>query len=306
VRWWLAVALGFGCGRIGFNARGDGGGSSDGGGGDATPACTSWSAFSTPTIISGPIEYPTTDNWHPSPALGQLALYFSSFRAGGLGAEDIWVGVRTSLGVEFDAATDVTALNTAGVEGKPTVTEDALDIVFSRGNPGQLFEAMRGNMADPFSSPVPVDFVASSDDEGPWLSADGLRLWFVSTRDGNGTHLFEATRASRTSPFAVAGHPELEAGTNNDLLEALSADGLEIYLSSTRPGGPGGYDVYTAQRPALDQPFSTPVLVPELSSPGDDDVSRLSPDGATMYMDYNTKNAGGSNAQLMWATRTCQ
>jgi hypothetical protein len=300
---WVVLAACVGCGRIGFDARGNGG--SDGGGGDATPACTSWSAFSTPTIIPGPIEAPT-DNWGPSATLGQLAIYFGSYRVGGVGDQDIWVGARASVTAQFGAPTNVTEVNTTGFETAPTVTDDGLDMVFVRGTASQLFEAMRGSTTVPFSTPAPVNFIAASYDISPWLSADGLRLVFVSNRDGNGQHMFEATRTSRTTAFAIpAGHPELEAGSNDDAGGALSADGLDLYFSSSRPGGPGGDDVYTAHRTALDQPFSTPVLIPELSSPGDDDITRLSDDGATMYMNYDTKNTGGSAAQLMWATRTC-
>jgi hypothetical protein len=64
-------------------------------------------------------------------------------------------------------------------------------------------------------------------------------------------------------------------------------------------------DIYTAHRPALDQPFSTPVLVPELSSARDDNGVRLSRDGKTMYLNYDTLTSGGANADLYSATRTC-
>jgi hypothetical protein len=238
--------------------------------------------------------------------LGDLALFFSSYRAGGSGSQDIWYATRPDPSAQFGAATNVPGLNTASNEESPTLSDDGLDVIFAEGSPQQLFEATRSSTSVAFSTPAPLAFTKSTYDDYAHLSGDALRLWFVSNRDGVGRHMFETTRPDRGSPFASAvAHSELQAGAANDLGPTLSTDGLELYFTSNRTGGPGGYDIYTAHRAALDQAFTTPALVPELSSALDDAVTGMSTDRAVVYGSYDAVFAGGSKAQLVFATRTC-
>jgi hypothetical protein len=84
-------------------------------------------------------------------------------------------------------------------------------------------------------------------DDGPALSGDGLTLYFSSTRSGVHWDVWLATRATRQSSF---GAPSLVAGINSgafDAHAAVAADGLSIYLDSTR--GPSG--IYLATAPTL-------------------------------------------------------
>jgi hypothetical protein len=86
---------------------------------------------------------------------------------------------------------------------------------------------------------------------------------------------------------------------------ALSTDGLEIFFASNRPGGKGGFDVYTSRRPALDQPFAPPTVVTEVNSALDDVGPRISSDGTTLYLNYDSITAGGGDADMWTATRSC-
>ena len=301
----LAVA---GCGHIGFapHAVADGGGGPrDGASVDA--ACT-WSPWSIPTVLPGPINSPA-DDWTPTPTRGGLELFFYSYRGGGA---DIYHATRASIADAFGAASAVTELSTTSEDRATTLSADALDIIFERDGQtgGVLYEATRASIADPFSNVhVIAELVSGTDvNDDPFLSADGLRLVFASSRRGSGTHgldLFETTRPARDAPFAM---PVELAALDSDVDDGsptLSADGLEIFFASTRPGGPGASDVYTAHRPALDQPFGPPQLVPELSSAMDDVGLRLTPGGATMFMNYDDDGLGGGNADLSISTRGC-
>jgi len=57
-------------------------------------------------------------------------LYFHSVRAGGLGGVDIWV--TRKVGGQWQAPENVAAVNTAGDEGWPYVTQDAKELWFTR------------------------------------------------------------------------------------------------------------------------------------------------------------------------------
>jgi hypothetical protein len=284
--------LGASCGRIDFDVR------------DVPTPCT-WTAFGPVSALPGPIESPL-DDWQPTPTLGALTLYFYSFRSG-VGNGDIWVATRPDLTSEFLAPSLVNELDTTQYESAPTLTEDALDILFVRnpGTEGDVYEATRTDIAQPFTGiTVLATLNSSADETDPFMSADGLRLVFSSARVAS-YDLYETTRPDRTSAFG-APTPIAELNTaSDDLSPTLSADGLEMFFSSNRPGGPGGFDVYSAHRPAIDQPFGTAQLVSELATPGDDVNERLSLDGATLYFNSNAKVTGG-NAELDIATRACQ
>jgi hypothetical protein len=281
---------------------------------DFGDACV-WSAFTTPQPLPGPIQVQApSDSWMPTPARGGLELYFYSYRPGSSNG-GIWWASRPSLADPFSAPVLLAELYTPAEQRSPTVTDDSLDVMFTRvidkppGLRGEIFEATRQSLDSMFSPPVAVATIDSdAADTDAFLSADGLRLVFASSRIGpeqHGLDLFETARADRDSPFSA---PVPLAELNSDFDEVtptLSADGLDIYFSSFRPGGIGGADIYTSSRPAIGQPFAPPHLLRELSSARDDACLRLAIDGATMYQNYDAVWVGGAGASLDAATRSC-
>ncbi len=289
------------CGRAGFDALPDAGR-------DAAPPCT-WSAFSAPQPLPAVVQSPD-DDWYPTPAVGGLDLYFYSYR-GGAGNADIWHTQRASLAATFDVPSTVAGIDTSANERAPTLTDDGLTIIYEHDTmmtDADLYTATRNTLADPFAAPAAIAELSSPYVEAdPFVTADGLDIVFVSARPAatGMLDIFEAVRASRADTFTgLVERRELNSPAD-EYSPTLSADGLEVFFASARAGGPGGFDVYTSRRAAAGQPFSPPQLVPELSSARDDAGLRLSVDGATMYLDYNTLTAGGANADLWSATRTC-
>ena len=65
-----------------------------------------------------------------------------------------------------------------------------------------------------------------------------------------------------------------------------SADGLSIYFSSNRAGGPGKYDLWVASRPTTNDPWQSPVnLGPVVNSSAWESAPCLSPDGLSLYFE---------------------
>jgi Tol biopolymer transport system component len=312
----LAVAAA-GCGRFGFARVGVDDAASDGALDDAIDdasdgkpdaACT-WTAFSMPAPLPGPIQS-TTDDWSPAPTLGELQVFFHSYRSSSLGR--IWMAARASRADPYGAATMVSELvNSTSQQFAPTLTGDGLRIIYADNAPGNfnLYEAVRTSPTGPFQAPqliAGVNFAPTTQENFPFVSADGLRLVWSSNRNGANSTIYEATRPDLSSGFGTPSRrAELEVAGSNLASPTLSHDGLDIYFSSDRPGGSGGYDIYTARRPALDQPFGPVTRVVELSSARDDGGVDLTPDGATMYLNYDAMFAGGGNAELSTATRVC-
>jgi len=289
------------CGRINFDSLAA----------DASPAdaeCTAFGPFSTPLKLDAVLQSPA-DDWFPTPSVGGTQLYYYTFRAPSQGAA-VWVAERATSSSPFAAASRVSSLDTADDEAQPTLTDDGLYIVFaSKPSAGQhdLYASKRMSPTDAWGAPIPLTILNSaSSDFTPWISGDGLRLWFSSARSTNFTDLYEATRMSRAVAFEAPQLITELVSSTEDQAPTLSYDGLELFFVSGRAGGPGMFDVYTARRPSLGQPFTTPQVVPELSSARDEYGLRLSPDGTTMFLNYDTLVNGGGNADMWTATRACQ
>ena len=86
----------------------------------------------------------------------------------------------------------------------------------------------------------------------------------------------------------------LPASINTPAFEggpSLSADGLDLYFVSARPGalgGPGDQDIYVTRRRGPNDEWGTPERVPPpISSPLFDITPSISPDGLTLYFGSN-------------------
>jgi Tol biopolymer transport system component len=284
-----------GCGRIAFDPR------SDVAANDGPLSC---GPFSAPVPLPGPVQTPG-DDWFPTPTPDQLELYY--YRYNGSSDADVVRATRPTTADMFSASSPVAELNTTDDDTSVSTTDDQLDLVMTHFTTGasHLYSATRAQRTDPWSAPsLFTTLLAPQNDTNPWLSPDGLRVTFVSVRSGSAFDLYESTRATRTDSWTppITLSVSLVGVSENDPTE--SADGLELFFTSTR-NEVGNYDVYRATRPTVDDPFGSPVLVPELSSTGDDVGPRLSRDGRTIYLAYNTARLGGQNAAIYTATRVC-
>lgn len=132
-----------------------------------------------------------------SPSLidaGGGRLFFSSDGAGGPGQDRIYVSTRAPDG-SWGAPTEVTELNASGFStARPRVSQDGRVIVFDSNRPGgsglaDLWISSRPSRNDPWSAPVNLGsgINSSAAETRAWLSVDGRRLYFGSTRPGQGS-----------------------------------------------------------------------------------------------------------------------
>ncbi len=126
----------------------------------------------------------------------------------------------------------------------------------------------------------------------PWISPDGLELYFQSWRPGGygDADIYVTRRATQKEPWAAA--VNLGPVVNSAYAESdasLSADGLALFFSGTyfgpvRPGGHGGSDMWMTRRASRSDPWQPPVnLIPPVNSSLHEIVPRISPDGSTLY-----------------------
>lgn len=183
----------------------------------------------------------------PSVSADGLTLVFHSGRSGN---NDVWWATRADAAAEFGAPEMAPGIATEAYEGQGFfhVATDELWFVSNRLGTYDLFRAKRAGGT--FGAPVAVAELNTTADEFlPFLSQDGLTLYFSSTRPGGvgGQDLYLATRSA---PGGTFGAPVALAELNTDVTEqagSLSPDNCRIYFS--RQGGPGGQQLFVAERP---------------------------------------------------------
>ena len=137
---------------------------------------------------------------------------------------------------------------------------------------------------------------SAADDYDPTLSADGLTIYFCTTRDGDEFDVFTSTRASVTSPWgAPAPVPAVATVSQNECNPEVSADGLELYF--------GVGTVERVTRASATIPWS-PVRAQLLG----DDAIHLGPIGPDLASDmltlyYDAQPISGPPSRLYRVTR---
>lgn len=131
----------------------------------------------------------------------------------------------------------------------PTITANLTD-AFDVHDSGNGFDLREFQLVRGMFEPVDISSLNSpSLEDDPALSADGLDMIFVSTRQGT-TNAYETTRSSLAAPWTAPNPP---MGLNGAVIAQvdLSPDGLTLYLVSA------SHDLYQATRLTRLSPFVT-------------------------------------------------
>jgi Tol biopolymer transport system component len=129
------------------------------------------------------------DELDPFVTADGLELYFSQTING---LQRIVRATRLTRSAAFGAAAPVTELDSGRGDADPTLSADGRVIIFSSnrtttaGASTNLWYATRAGRAGTFGEPKPVPDANSDNQDGdPWISHDGCRIYFSSTRSNN-------------------------------------------------------------------------------------------------------------------------
>ncbi len=157
------------------------------------------------------------------------------------------------------------------------------DIYYSKKVDGKW--QMARNIGPPLNTPT-HDAVVN-------LSSDGNELVIYRTNDnlyGGDLYLCKKTTDNWSVP------EKLTENINSHYQEAsasISPDGKLMYISSNRPGGLGGKDIYRVRR-LPDNQWSIPEnLGPTINTPYDEDSPYIQADGQTLYFSSNGHSTMG-------------
>jgi Tol biopolymer transport system component len=199
-----------------------------------------------------PLPFNTpSDDTHPSLSFDGLSLYFVSAR--GTTSSDIYVGVRATSTLPFGPATLVTALSGPFEDSFPYAAPTG-GMYFASNRDGDMKPFFAERAGASFAPPAPVEnvHVPGTISNLPVVSADGLWLYFASSRAGAGAQgeldIWVAQRASLTAPFGAPVNVAELNTPSSDRPSWMSTDGCRMYLTSTRAGGLGDLDVWRAER----------------------------------------------------------
>lgn len=179
-------------------------------------------------------------------------------------------------------------VNTMAIEENTAVSADGLTLIFNRTVRGraELWQSKRRTIDSEFENatrmPEPINFNVSTND-CPFLSQDGLSLWFASNRRGTlgPRDLWVSHRETLDSQWGEA--VNIGPPVNTESFEQspfVTADGLTLLFS--RVDVMGRFKIYSSQRADTTGPFDEPRLLPYVNSGRCSSFPRLTADGLTL------------------------
>lgn len=203
-------------------------------------------------------------------------------------------------------------INSAFADEGPAISKDGLSLYFTSNRPGgaggqDIWVATRADENSAWGAPVNLGMTVntSADEAAPAFSRDGRQMFFVSNRTGGpgGLDIWLSVRDDKNNDFGWQTPANLGAPVNSASNDAgpgsLREGGEEVlYLTSNRPGGAGGPDIYRSVR-LEDGSFATPVAVAELNSPAQDARAAVRRDSREVFF-FSTRP--GSLAADLWTS----
>ncbi len=254
--------------------------------------------FGTATNLGPTVNSPDSDFSTCISADG-LSLFFSSNRPpGGWRDFDLWVTTRQTKDEDWGAAVHLgDTLNSRGMEWTPCISADGLELFFGDGTWGDtdISVARRNSPSEPWGAAQSLGPTVNSTawDSAPSISADGLELFFSSTRSGGfgGPDLYVTTRASTSDPWGPAVNlgPTINSAYGDSLYGEwtpnISQDGLTLFFASARPpGSASNLDIWMTRRATGDDEWGPLVhLGAPVNSSSQDSSPCISADGLTLY-----------------------
>ncbi|MFC1603678.1 LamG-like jellyroll fold domain-containing protein [Planctomycetota bacterium] len=207
-------------------------------------------------------------------------------------------------------------INSSDSEYDPDISTDGLELYFQSPRSGgygdsDIYVTTRATTDDQWSEPVNLGPIINSSgtEFGPNISADGLSLYFNSTRPGGSgqNDLYVTTRKTVLDPWGEPLNLGPIVNTSfHDVNPNITADGLSLFFSdwdgaTPRPGGYGQCDIWMTRRASLSEPWSSPVnLGPQLNGPLVEGAPDISNDGRTLFF---SGYLAGADWDLWFATQ---
>jgi len=259
--------------------------------------------FGEPTLFDEPVNSAGLEYFSCISADG-LEVYIDKPVSGGIASTnwDMYVSTRTTTDDPWSVPVSLgSTVNSDYSDAFACLSGNELELYFASSRSGghgsfDIWVATRQTRSDPWATPENLGPMINTTgtDNTPWITRDGLGLYFSSDRPGGygGADIWVTTRVSTNDAWgepANLGPPvNSEAG---DYLPSLSSDGLVLFFSDydnlntgMRPGGNGLSDMWMARRKSNTDPWEPPVgLGKGMNTNCWDTQPRICPDGSVLY-----------------------
>ena len=223
-------------------------------------------------------------------------------------------------------------VNTRYSEGWAAISKNGLSLYFTSDRPGgvngknptgliEIWVSQRASLDADWGPPVnldafnrtPVINVVGYGTAVPSFSTDGHLLFFNSNRPGGlgGNDLYVSRRSNKHDDFGWQEPVNLSSvnSPQNDNAATYSEDEetgiISLYITTNRPGGPvgsapGSFHIWVSTM-GDDGSFGPPVLVPELSSPSQENTTDIRRDGLEFFL-ASTRPNGLIGTNDIWVS----
>jgi Tol biopolymer transport system component len=140
----------------------------------------------------------------PSLSADELTIVFNNSSVGGW---DMYIATRPDESSPFGDIRNLAEINTAGFDGRPFLSPDALSIYWANHDLGQIFKATRNSLNDPYGN---VTHLSMFDTPGggsfhPAISSDGTAFYFVSALSGQPGDIYVSYNIPEPATIALLG-----------------------------------------------------------------------------------------------------
>ena len=256
--------------------------------------------FGKPVNLGPTINHGGSNQAFPCLSANGRELYFCRAVLGTL--YDILVTRRATVDSEWGVPVPLgPAVNTSEHEWGLSISADGMSLYFTYGGDpeARLYVTKRKTTDDDWEPPASIGGAVGTEIAVcPCISADDLELYFVSGRlKGYGDYdLWVTTRATVNDDWGTP--VNLGAAINSPYLECdpvISADGLSLFFSSTRPGGRSVQDIYVSRRATRKDPWGPAMNPgPTLNSAFGQRPGSISSDGSMLYFFCSWPDGCGS------------
>ncbi len=281
-----------------------------------------YSDWSAPVNLGPTVNIGAFFEQGPAISADGLSLYYHSNHPEGLGGADLYVIHRASVDEPWGPPQNLgSPVNTPFIEAAPMLSHDGHRLYFHSNRPGgfgqgDIYVSRRHNKRDDFgwqpAQNLGAGVNSTAEEQQPCVFEDETSgrtfLYFSSNRPGGlgglDIHVSELQSDETFGPAVLV--PELSSGSD-DTGVTIRRDGLELFFTSTRPGGSGYDDLWVATRENTSDPWSEPVnLGPVVNSGIIDRAPELSFDGTTLYFNSgpSPRIYGGTHLDIWMTTRT--
>jgi Tol biopolymer transport system component len=266
-------------------------------GGPGRPERCREPSFRAPELLRGLDAH--LDLWAPSLASDGRTLFLAANEPGL--PEHIYFATRVGRSTQFSAPTLLANVDSGSGDGTPQLSADGRTLYFYSRRPGgsgdrDLWFATRPDAAADFGAASRLGATNSAAvDHLPWVSADELKLLYVSTRAG-GLGQSDIWLARRERPSDDFGEPDLFSSISSAADEGRaveSSDGNLVLFASARGGGQGGLDLWLALREDNDEEFGAATNLSVLNSPSGDVDPFLSDDERELFFSSDRNGRPG-------------